>query len=56
MVKPRGPPSEKFAPCVTDQLAGMRMNIGSSELREAVADGPVLFRGIENGHEHILRA
>jgi hypothetical protein len=21
---------------------------------EAVADGPILFRGIENGHEHVL--
>jgi hypothetical protein len=30
--------------------------IGSSELREAVADGPILLRGIENGYEHILRA
>jgi hypothetical protein len=30
--------------------------IGSSELREAVADGPILFRGIENGYEHVLRA
>jgi hypothetical protein len=23
-------------------------------LREAVADGPVLFRGVENVHEHVL--
>ena len=30
--------------------------IGSSELREAVADGPILFRGLENVHEHVLRA
>lgn len=28
---------------------------GSGELREAVTDGPVLFRGVENGHEHVLR-
>ena len=28
----------------------------SSKLREAVADGPVLFGGIENVHEHVLRA
>jgi hypothetical protein len=28
----------------------------SSELGEAVADGPILFRGIENGHEHVLGA
>src|SRR3954466_2119455 len=27
----------------------------SSELREAVAEGPVLFRGLENVHEHVLR-
>jgi hypothetical protein len=25
-------------------------------LREAVTDGPILFRCIENGHEHVLRA
>jgi hypothetical protein len=25
-------------------------------LREAVADGPILFRGIENVHEHVLWA
>jgi len=25
-------------------------------LREAVADGPILFRGIENAHEHVLWA
>jgi hypothetical protein len=28
----------------------------SSELGKAVADGPILFRGIENGHEHVLGA
>jgi hypothetical protein len=26
----------------------------SSELREAVADRPILFRGLENVHEHVL--
>jgi hypothetical protein len=31
------------------------MGISSSELREAVADRPILFCGIENGHEHVLR-
>jgi hypothetical protein len=25
-------------------------------LCEAVADGPILFRGLENEHEHVLRA
>src|SRR6516225_5388189 len=30
--------------------------IASSELREAVAHGPILFRGLENVHKHILRA
>src|SRR5882757_4366418 len=29
---------------------------GSSELREAVAEGPILFRGLENVHEHVLWA
>src|SRR5262249_45147700 len=29
--------------------------IASSKLREAVADGPILFRGLQNVHEHILR-
>lgn len=27
----------------------------SSELRDAVAEGPILFRGLENVHEHVLR-
>ena len=25
------------------------------ELCEAVADGPILFRGVENGHENVRR-
>jgi len=29
--------------------------IASGELREAVADGPILFRGVEKVHEHVLR-
>src|SRR6266516_4952336 len=37
-------------------LKGEPRAIGSSELGEAVADGPILFCGIENGHEHVLRA
>ena len=34
------------------------MNIAApqAKLGEAVADGPILFRGIENGHEHVLGA
>jgi len=30
--------------------------MASSELREAVADGPILFRGFENIYKHVLRA
>jgi hypothetical protein len=30
--------------------------ITSSELREAMTDGPILLRGLENEHEHVLRA
>src|ERR1043166_5996540 len=28
----------------------------SGELRESVADGPILFRSVENDHENVLRA
>ena len=30
-------------------------HVASGELREAVADRPILFRGLENVHEHVLR-
>jgi len=30
--------------------------IASGELREAVAEGPILFRRLEKVHEHVLRA
>jgi hypothetical protein len=30
------------------------MSGASSELREAVAEGPILFRGLEHVHEHVL--
>jgi hypothetical protein len=37
-------------------VAGRKFTpIASSELREAVADRPVLFRGLKNVHEHVLR-
>src|SRR5215467_14903131 len=37
-------PDSSIAPLVT-----------SSKLRESVADGPILFRGFENVHEHVVR-
>src|SRR3954447_629064 len=29
--------------------------MASGKLRDAVADGPILLRGVRDGHEHVLR-
>src|SRR5690242_18319946 len=55
------PPYRAFgrAPChhqpATGGLLRYDHRIASSELREAAAEGPIFFRGLENVHEHVLR-
>jgi hypothetical protein len=43
---------------VKPNLAGILRyedRIASNELRDAIAEGPILFRGLKNVYEHILR-
>ena len=60
--------AEKVSPCyehaavcsalLSDRQSKLRppyCRTASSKLREAVADGPILLRGVENVHEHVLR-
>ncbi len=52
-------PTCSAEPSSTSRACARRQNRGtlhhSSVLREAVAEGPILFRALDKVHEHILR-